>query len=176
MADDEMMAKVAMILMQKYACEENNTETETKIWGLSRKEMDSWYKMGVDYYSFADPGCPYLQSQTQRVEAIVRITSSLVNNQKIFTASKKVPKRFFIACLHLAEYVHDNNLLIDKYDKCATELYNLDEKLYSDAETDYQQYWALFELRVYVARGAVGLAQHLQSSLALRQIGSRRAV
>ena len=45
----------------------------------------------------------------------------------------------------------------------------------SDAETalaDDQQYWALFELRVYVARGAVGLAQHLQSPVALRQIGS----
>ena len=44
----------------------------------------------------------------------------------------------------------------------------------SDAEiaaADDQQYWALFELRVYVARGAEGLAQHLQSPVALRQIG-----
>ena len=44
------------------------------------------------------------------------------------------------------------------------------------AASDCQQYWALFGLRVYAARGAAGLAQHLQSLVALRQIScsSRR--
>ena len=127
MADDENIAKIAMVL------------SRDKEWGLSRKDIDSWYERGEDYNTLEDPNCPYGAAEIKRIEDILEIFGSVINNQSTYIPSKTIPKKAWWAALYACEWVYDNNCVIHSNEDFFNKLKEIDDKLTTDSNLKYAQ-------------------------------------
>ena len=127
MADDENIAKMAMVL------------SRDKEWGLSRKDIDSWYERGEDYNTLEDPNCPYGAAEIKRIEDILEIFGAVINNQSTYIPSKTIPKKAWWAALYACEWVYDNNCVIHSNEDFFNKLKEIDDKLTTDSNLKYAQ-------------------------------------
>ena len=127
MADDENIAKIAMVL------------SRDKEWGLARKDIDSWYDLGEDYNTLEDPNCPYGADEIKRIEAIIEIFGAVINNQATYIPSKTIPKKAWWAALYACEWVYDNNCVIHSNEDFFNKLKEIDDKLTTDSNLKYAQ-------------------------------------
>jgi len=128
MIDDENMAKMAMVLLGG-----------NKKWGLSMSDIDSWYALGQGYSTLDDPSCPYPRKEMDRIEGILEMFGTVINNQSVYPASKIVPKKMWWAALYACEWVYDNDYLIHSKKDFFKKLKEIDDRLANDSEIEYSQ-------------------------------------
>ena len=122
MIDDEIVAKMAMILSK---------ENE---WGLGPNEIDKWYDMGKGFFSLNDENIPYKPEELNRVENIFNYFSSVwskVENKKKFTF------KMWWVTLFACEWAHDNDYYIIEPEKFFNSLRQIDSRLLGDSSIQY---------------------------------------
>ena len=127
MIDDENIAKIAMVLYRR------------KEWGLGRHAIDEWYDLGQDYNTLEDPSCPYGADEIKRIEGIIEMFGSVINNQTVYPPSVKVANKAWWATLYACEWAYDNDYAIHSAKDFFKKLKEIDDKLITDSELDYSQ-------------------------------------
>ena len=132
MADDELVAKIAMVLMTEY----KDKNLKDKQWNLGSKDIDQWYQMGQGYYDFTDASSPYLLREKKKVENIIHIVVSTFKQQEFYKKSKTIPRRICWAVVHVCEWLYTNDYVIYDYTDFLSKIKEIDDLLCSEGETE----------------------------------------
>tara|TARA_R110000824_G_scaffold11622_13_gene50969 strand:+ start:4393 stop:5607 length:1215 start_codon:yes stop_codon:yes gene_type:complete len=108
MIDDENIAKIAMVLMEKY----HSKKAESKQWGLSKTDVDNWYRLGVGYHTLDDPSCPYLATEIERVKRILTQMATVITHQTVYSPSRLVPKKLWWATVLVCAWMEEEGFEI----------------------------------------------------------------
>lgn len=137
MKDDELLAKTAMVLTNKYNDEFYNKQVENVGLNLSKTDIDRWYKLGEGFYDLSDPNCPYSQdSLFNRTDRILSMVSMLVRNRD----KEKHPDLktgLYWALVIVCEWAHDNDYIISDHTKFFSEINKLDLRLFEESNIHY---------------------------------------
>ena len=137
MVDDETYAKMLMTLIRKYRI---NGELKHKNYGLSKSEIDEFYKMGEGYYNIEDNNCPYIKEEIERAKEIIRSFATVLLLQELVTApSLKIARRYWWAVLYACTYAHDNNYKIQDHNEFYIQLKAIDDRLAMESESAYMK-------------------------------------
>ena len=104
---DETVAKIAMELIPFSGYE---SCAVSKGYSFSKDDIDKWYALGNDFLRMSDPGCPYKAEEFERVGDILNIFSSLLLQQKVYSPSQRIPKKYIWPVLHACEWICDNGM------------------------------------------------------------------
>lgn len=111
-----------------------------KNYSPNKKTMDGFYELGCGSGSVNE----YRQDVRDRFKSIMSTVRDLCTNQTIHVGKGKIPQRQWWACVFLAEYVYDNNLLILDYADAYLEIYELEKDLIAHSKTeqgrDHEEY------------------------------------
>jgi len=128
--DDELIAKMIMVLIK------NNPKNKGN-WGLSHKEIDTFYRAGLTYVTVQDEGNPYGQKELQRVKDILDLWSYCILGQKHYPPSKLVSAKMYWAALYACEWAYDNSYDINNYEQFFEELKGIDDLLITDSQSEF---------------------------------------
>ena len=131
MLDDELVAKMAMVLMR------NNPASKTNQWNLSSTDIDRFYMTGLGFYTFEDDKCPYPPHMIKRVEDILSMWSHTITKQTYYPRSKQVAAKMYWATLYVCEWIYDSKYYIppSSYGLFFEKLKELDDELIEDSTT-----------------------------------------
>jgi len=142
MLDHEFIAKMAMSLMSHYNTgnHPNWKPVDGKTihyWNLAPKDIDKWYEIGKGHYIWDDAVCIYNSAESQRVEKIFKIISSVLCHQT--KHAKMIPFKSVWAVTAAAEWAYDNHYSITNHKEFFEALVILDSRLAEASETLYAQ-------------------------------------
>ena len=134
MLDDELIAKMTMVLMR------NNPASKTNQWNLSSTDIDRFYTTGLGFYTFEDDKCPYSPHMIKRVENILSLWGHTMINQTYYPPSKQVAAKMYWATLYVCEWIYDSNYYIppSSFELFFEKLKELDDELVNKSLTDWQ--------------------------------------
>jgi len=130
MGDDELIAKMLMILME-------NKPGKCKYWDLGSADVDSFYRLGLSYYTLKDDNSPYNHEDLKRASSIFQLWSNILLKQTYYAQSRTISAKMNWATLYAAAWVHDNDYIINDYVKFFNHLKKIDDDLITNAETAY---------------------------------------
>lgn len=130
MEDDELVANILMALMKNFSFGK-------KTWDFNTSSTDDFYALGEGFCNLKDPSCPYLLSEVERAREILDNIATTVLQQKMYSKTKPVPKKFLWATVLACEYIWDNEFEIRNYSKFFERLVAIDKALAVASETDY---------------------------------------
>jgi len=133
MLDDELVAKMAMTLIQ------NNSLNKNGSWDHDTAAIDRFYDLGVSYSTLADPGCPYSVDKVVKAEEVLRMWDSSMSKQDYYPPSKRIAAKQAWATLYVCGWVYDNHYYIEanSFVLFFRKIKELDDKLATDSEIKY---------------------------------------
>jgi len=133
MLDDELVAKMAMTLIQ------NDGPNENGSWDHDRTDIDRFYDLGVSYSTLADPGCPYSVDKVDKAVEVLRMWNSSMINQDYYPPSKRIAAKQAWAILYACKWICDNHYYIEpnSFALFFRKIKELDDKLATDSEIKY---------------------------------------
>jgi len=134
MEDDEIYAKMLMVLFKEYRVD---GKTVAKSYGLSKFGINDFYNLGLGFSNINDPECPYLLSEIDRAKEIIKLFSAVMLHQTKVPNSQLIPRKNWWAVLHVCEWAFDNNYKIQDYSQFYDYLKSIDDKLATDSETQF---------------------------------------
>ena len=119
MDDDELMAKMLMVIMHPEK-------------GLSRQDLDNFYTMSLHHQVAS-----YSGEALHRVEKILDLWGSTLEQQQIFKAAAPIPNKTSWALLYACIWAHDNNYTTTDHEVFFEKLVELDKQLCDNSEANY---------------------------------------
>jgi len=132
MLDDELVAKMAMVLMQNDRANKNGS------WNLGSDDIDRFYDRGITYENIDDPACPYSVDKTEKV---LKMWEACMVAQKYYncSGSRTIASKQAWAILYVCEWIYDNHYYIEpsSYASFFRKIKELDDKLATDSQSEY---------------------------------------
>tara|TARA_R100000664_G_C2757098_1_gene145167 strand:- start:923 stop:2110 length:1188 start_codon:yes stop_codon:yes gene_type:complete len=102
-----------------------------KNYSPSKKNMDSFYELGVGKYSVSE----YRSDVRSRFNCIMATVRDLCSKQTKHVGKGKIPQRQWWASVFLAARVYDENLQIDDYAEAYNEVYIIEKDLIAESKS-----------------------------------------
>lgn len=130
MGDDEIVAKILMVLMQNKPTKNGLSE-----WGLSTGEINDFYKMGIGFSNLTDPSSPYNMRSYEKCLEILDMWSSVVLS---FCYSKNtMPLQLHWAIIYACKWACENDFYISDPNTFLAELKKIEDDLITTSEENY---------------------------------------